>query len=45
MHLSVLAVVVNSLFDPHSLWSLWVPGVLLLIIVIAAVYFARLSIR
>ena len=28
---------------PQSLWSLWVPGFLLALIVAAAVYFARSS--
>ncbi|MGB3492974.1 MAG: hypothetical protein WBA57_09620 [Elainellaceae cyanobacterium] len=32
----------TQLIDPHSLYSLWVPGMLLLIIVGAAVYFAQM---
>lgn len=31
--------------DPSSLWSLWVPIVLLLLIVVAAVYFAQIKIK
>lgn len=31
--------------DPLNLWSLWVPFCLLLLIVLAAIYFVRVSIR
>lgn len=33
------------LIDPLNLWSLWVPFVLLLLILGAAIYFVRASIR
>lgn len=32
-------------FDPHSLWSLWVPFSLLGLIFLAAIYFIRVSIK
>lgn len=35
----------DSLINPHSLWSLWVPGVLLGLILVAAAYFIRASTR
>jgi hypothetical protein len=34
-----------KLVDPGSLWSLWVPGVLLICILLAAVYFVQIKIK
>ncbi|WP_277875329.1 hypothetical protein [Alkalinema sp. FACHB-956] len=34
-----------DLIDPHSLWSLWVPLVLLSTIAAAAIYFSRIKLR
>ncbi|MGJ3247322.1 MAG: hypothetical protein ACFE0I_14775 [Elainellaceae cyanobacterium] len=41
----IFAVDSSQLIDPYSLWSLWVPLVLLAFIVMAAVFFARIRIR
>jgi hypothetical protein len=35
----------QALIDPHSLWSLWVPLLLLNLIGIAALYFLNAKIR
>ncbi len=34
-----------DLITPLNLWSLWVPGMLLILIVMAAIWFVRLSLR
>lgn len=41
----LLTLNVSAMTDPLSLWSLWVPLLLLNLIVLAAVYFVRIRIR